>query len=515
MRLLGLDKRIDGFIQWYRDAKLGLFIHWGLYSVPAFAVTEHDQVIDFLDPKTDWKSWFANNAYSEWYLHTLRIPGSKTAKLHATKYGNADYYNFASEFNRGISTSWNPEAWAKLFADSGIKYVVLTTKHHDGFTLFPSAIPNPHLPKGTPQVAVDVVGNLTSAVRGAGMEMGLYYSGGLDWSFDPRMTDKYWPILPPGPEYAQYADAHLCELIERYKPSILWNDISYPPSPPSDLDSIFAEYYRTVPHGVVNDRFFPLPRTGGLSNEESFLRKIGDIICPEYKSFPSALPRAWETCRGISHSFGYNAYETEKNQIGYPELIATLVDVSAKNGNLLLGIGPRADGSIPLLQRRRLRVLGEWLGINGAGVYGTRAWWDGGAEGWLVGRTKKEVRAVQKRVESGYDLYFTVLGDLEQGKVHLEGFPELVDLLRKQKQKATAALLVRGPSEVPLPFSLNADSISLDIPAGLENKVAVDVPIPRPGETTGVDAPEPDETEKKVLGWTIRFGLFAGTGSRL
>jgi hypothetical protein len=176
--LPGRNNRDPALTAWYdRDAKLGLFIHWGIYSVPGWASTQKS-VIDFLDPKTDWKTWFSNNAYSEWYLHTIRIEGSPAQKHHEAVFGkDYEYYEFAKPFNDCVAKSWKPEAWSDLFARSGFRYVVLTTKHHDGFTLFPSDVPNPNMPKGLPKVAVDIVGKLTDSVRKSGMEMGLYYSG--------------------------------------------------------------------------------------------------------------------------------------------------------------------------------------------------------------------------------------------------------------------------------------------------------------------------------------------------
>ncbi|KAI9030247.1 family 29 glycoside hydrolase [Hyaloraphidium curvatum] len=522
--LPGRTKRPE--TSWYEDSKLGLFIHWGLYSVPGWATTAQG-VIDFFDPAADWRKWFTNNAYSEWYLHTLRIPGSPTAKHHEEIYGeDYDYYKFAKEFNAGVSTKWKPDEWAELFARSGFRYVVLTTKHHDGFTLFPSDLPNPHIPAGTPPVAVDIVGRLTDAVRKIpGMDMGLYYSGGYDWSFEPAMDKTHlWPAAPRSDEYAKQADGHLKELISRYKPAVLWNDIGYPKSPPADLDGIFGMYYQTVPHGIVNDRFFPLPRSAGSSGAASFLRKIGDIICPEYQSFPKPLGRKWETCRGISHSFGYNGNETEKDQITYHGLIYSLLDISAKNGNLLLGIGPRADGSIPLLQRRRLRVLGQWLAINGAGVYGTRPWWDGEADGTIEGPDGvRDVKAVTKSASGGgYYVFLGVLGDALEGKASIRGFSKLGKLLKGNPGAKVEVLVAGGngsahpwnvePTTVNVPFEVSGDekTVSITLPKNVPDRLRIEVPVAKDGESTGKDSDESAEQyEKKILAYTLRAGPFA------
>ena len=165
-----------------------------------------------------------------------------------------------------------------------------------------------------------------------------------------------------------------------------------------------------------------------------------------------------------------------------------------------------------------MRVLGDWLGINGVGVYGTRPWWDARAEGWLIGSSRIPVRAVRKEGKEGvYELYFGMLGELEEGKARLEGYPELAELLKKDKG-VDAVLLVSGgrssrpidakPSTLPLQYSIDGDAVILNLPAGASAKVAVDVPIANPGDTTGKDNVEPDRMVRQVLAWTVRFGSF-------
>src|SRR5271157_4162734 len=207
---------------WYNDAKLGIFIHWGLYSVPGWAPLSHPEH-DF-----DNQDYIKNNPYAEWYYNTMRIEGSPTRKYHGEKYGaDFDYYNFASDFNREIQ-KWDPDAWAKVIKDAGAKYVVLTSKHHEGFTLWPSETPNPTLPADRQHATRDLVGELTAAVNKQGLRMGLYYSGGYDWTFVPGpITDwKQAKTVEPQTEaYGKYVDAQMRELIRKYHPALLWNDI--------------------------------------------------------------------------------------------------------------------------------------------------------------------------------------------------------------------------------------------------------------------------------------------------
>jgi alpha-L-fucosidase len=242
----------------------------------------------------------------------------------------------------------------------GAKYVVLTTKHHDGFALWPTRVPHPRRKPEQRSARRDIVGELTRAVRAQGLRMGLYYSGGLDWSFvETPIVDSQdiRRAVPQMEEYARYADAQWRELIELYQPDILWNDITYPQK--GDLLGILSEYYNRHPDGVVNNRF-------GV--------EFSDFTTPEYATYDKIRERKWESCRGLGFSFGYNQAEAPGHMLSADQLVDLLVDIVSKNGNLLLNIGPRADGSISELQLERLRALGGWLGVNGEAIYGTRPW---------------------------------------------------------------------------------------------------------------------------------------------
>jgi alpha-L-fucosidase len=339
---------------WYTHAKLGIFIHWGLYSVPGWAPLTH--------PEHDFSSidYIRNNPYAEWYYNTMRIDGSPTQAYHREHYGaNFNYYDFAPVFNREIQ-KWKPDEWAKIFRQSGAKYVVLTSKHHEGFTLWPSSVPNPTLPADRQHASRDIVGELTAAVTTQGMHMGLYYSGGYDWTFVPgpiQKAEDYETVKPQSEEYGKYANAQIHELIERYHPSVLWNDIDWPKT--GKALEVEADYYNTVPDGAIDDRF-------GIAH--------ADFTSPEYQKMDQISKKKWEECRGLGRSFGYNRAEGEAETIAPGELIELLVDIVSKNGNLLLDVGPEADGTIPPVQMERLRELGAWLKQNGAAIYDTEPW---------------------------------------------------------------------------------------------------------------------------------------------
>jgi alpha-L-fucosidase len=387
--------------RWFRDAKLGIFIHWGVYSVPAWAVPpgpEGDgptrllelfqidaesmqdadrqrnqclaRLLEILGPENVAidrviEKLVGENAYAEWYWNTLSIPSSPTARHHEERWGDRPYTDFAGDFAEA-SASWNPGDWASLLAEAGARYAVLTTKHHDGYCLWPSQAPHP---KGwndwrSPR---DLVGQYARAIREAGLRCGLYYSSGLDWSL------KGLPTLPPfgdqvilqSAEEIAYVDAQWRELFERYAPDLIWPDIAHPTA--DDVHALLADYYARVPHGLVNDR---LQTTDTAEPTRHWDYRTTEYFCPKGIS-----DDVWEESRGVGASFSYNRLEEDgTSMLSVADLVHLLVDRVSKNGNLLLGIGPRADGSIPEAQADRLRGLGHWLQANAEAIYETRPW---------------------------------------------------------------------------------------------------------------------------------------------
>ena len=346
---------------WFDDAKLGIFVHWTAAAVPAFAPVT-DSPFD-LAAEGGWEEAMRCSPYVEWYQNSIAIEGSPAALHHAEAHGNRPYDDFVAQFLAGHA-GWQPEPWADLFTQAGAKYVVLVTKHHDGVLLWPSATPNPNKPAWGSER--DVVGDLATAVREREMRFGTYYSGGLDWTFGGLpMRDFQGMIaaIPQTPEYLAYADGHWAELIERYEPDVLWNDIGYPDA--ADLDGLFERYYEAVPHGVVNNRFDWMGQSAGTVH--------CDFVTPEY-STTGDPNRKWESTRGIGTSFGYNRQETEASYLAPDALVRMFIDIVAHGGNLLLNVGPTAEGVIPWVQAQRLLALGWWLRTNGEAIYGTRPW---------------------------------------------------------------------------------------------------------------------------------------------
>ena len=380
---------------WYDDAKLGIFLHWGLYSVPGWApqVPDIQQLLREQGPA----KMLRDNPYAEWYLNSSRLEGSPTWHHQRDTYGpDATYDDFVAPFDAGTAEA-GMDAIAGVCREAGAGYVVLTTKHHDGFCLWPTALPHPR--KGRYHARRDIVGDLRRAVLDAGLRMGLYYSGGYDWPYNDALlsnpADSFLAVPHTG-DYVQYAAGHVRELISRYQPSVLWNDICWPAG--GDLPALFADYYNTVPDGVINDRWIEPPqhrgavtdalaRAGGVAIQR-FWSLIPeryksltfpadhhyDIRTPEYARFDSVQPQKWESTRGVGHSFGANRNERPEDIVTATELVRSFVDIVSKNGNLLIGIGPDQFGRIPEEQLAPLRGLGSWLRTNGAAVIGTRPW---------------------------------------------------------------------------------------------------------------------------------------------
>jgi alpha-L-fucosidase len=229
--------------------------------------------------------------------------------------------------------------------------------------MYPSRVVNPFFDRETITSKRDFVGEVATAVRKQGLKFGVYYSGGLDATFYRTPITNLWPDLfesmPKTVAYTAYADAHFFELIHRYKPDVLWNDVNYPEN--GDLPGIFAEAINANPDVVMNDRW-------------RRFNELTHFTTPEYVVLDTITKQKWETCRGIGYSFGYNQLETAAHLLSSSQLIKMFVDIVSKNGNLLINVGPKADGSIPENQLKHLKDLGAWLKKNGEGIYDTRPW---------------------------------------------------------------------------------------------------------------------------------------------
>ena len=324
--------------QWFQDAKLGIFIHWGLYSVPAYASKE---------------------GYGEWFYRGLMQKEPERMRMMSyyadtTKPVFDQYKELTKYWHAEL---WNPEKWAELFQYAGARYVVLVTKHHDGYCLWDSQF-QPEWNSVVSGPKRNIVEDLTTAVRNKGLRMGFYYSL-PEWT-NPRHI---W-MVDPDNEISDYVDNYMVpqfkELVSRYKPDLIFSDGDWN-NTAEQLRSqeLISWYYNTVESdAIVNNRW-------GNGTKHGFLT-------PEYSAGIANMEVPWAECRGLGRSFGLNRNEDLDNYMTDKELIQHFVELVAHGGGLTLNVGPNADGTIPLIQQERLRSLGKWLAINGEAIYGSR-----------------------------------------------------------------------------------------------------------------------------------------------
>lgn len=327
--------------QWWKDAKFGIFIHWGVYSVPAFT------------PK---------GRYSEWYLQSLteNDPDGALKRFHQANFPGKTYYDLADQFS---ASQFDPDAWAKLFQDAGARYVVLTSKHHDGFCLWPNQHANAAW--GMPWNAAergprrDLVGELSAALRKTEVRPGLYFS----------LYEWYNPLwkLDKTRYAAEHAMPQLYELVQQYRPEVIWADGDWDATPEQWQSKQFLAWlYNSSPVRdvvVANDRWGSGVRF-----------KHAGIYTPEYQPDLAFEDHDWEESRGMGYSYGYNRAEDARDYTSSQLLILHLIDKVSKGGNFLLDIGPDSYGQIPPIMQERLLDIGRWLQVNGEAIYGTRRW---------------------------------------------------------------------------------------------------------------------------------------------
>ncbi len=337
------DLKSRPYPQWFKDAKLGIFIHWGVYSVPAYSNKED---------------------YGEWYLRGLMLKDSLRTSYMKTHYGeDFTYRDFAPLFKARL---FYPDEWADLFKRAGAKYVVMVSKHHDGYALWPSK----YAPKWNSMDVGpnrDLVGELTESVKKAGLHMGLYYSL-PEWNNPLHRWDTD-PHRNIGPYVEKHMIPQFKELISAYKPDVIFADGEWNNSAEEwHSAELISWYFNLVgDDAVVNDRW------GGGSQGMGFLT-------PEYSAGIKATDRPWAEVRGLGRSFGLNRFEKLDAYMTGEELIHFFIKAVANGGGVTINVGPTADGQIPLLQQDRLIQLGNWIKINEEAIYGSTVWKKTGEE---------------------------------------------------------------------------------------------------------------------------------------
>ena len=347
--------------KWYGDAKFGIFIHWGVYSVPAFG--------------------------NEWYPRNMYIEGSKEFEHHVKTYGPHKQFGYKDFIPRFTGEKFNAEEWVSLFKAAGARYIMPVAEHHDGFALYDSGFSKWNSVHMGPKK--DIAGELKKAAEKEGIVFSVsfhraehcwFFNGGKNYQCDindPAYEDFYekqqdggGPIthdiysIPPNKEHCEDWLMRICELVDKYQPQIVWFDwwihnIGWKPY----LKKFAAYYYNSAKKWgkevAINHKF----------NAFAYGAAVFDV---ERGQLAEIRPRLWQTdTAAAKNSWGY----TENNDYKDPvTIVGDLVDIVSKNGVLLLNIGPRADGSITAEDRRILLSIGEWLGKNGEGIYETTFW---------------------------------------------------------------------------------------------------------------------------------------------
>lgn len=357
---------LSGYVvpKWYQDAKFGVFIHWGVYAVPAFG--------------------------NEWYPRRMYLRGTPEFEHHVKTYGPQTRFGYKDFIPLFKAAKFEPGAWATLFREAGARFVIPVAEHHDGFAMYETALTKWCAAKMGPKR--DLLGDLAEALRRQGLIFGLsshraehwwYFNGGREFDSDVRRgrhADFYGPAQPlpedhearhhrkslPMPDAAFLGDwlTRTCELVDKYRPEIVWFDwwiqhVAFD----AYLRKFSAYYYNRAARGsrgvAINYKYDAFPEGAAVFDVER-----GQL---KGTRFPF-----WQTDTSVSkNSWGYVQDQDYKSATS---LIHDLIDIVSKNGALLLNVGPRPDGTIPEAEQKLLREIGNWLALNGEAIYGTRAW---------------------------------------------------------------------------------------------------------------------------------------------
>ena len=438
--------------EWNMNDKFGIFIHWGVYAVPA--------------------------AGSEWYPRNMYNKGNRLFAYHKDTWGDQSEFGYKDFVPKFKAEKWDPEAWAELFEQSGARYVVPVAEHHDGFAMYDSSHTRWNSVNMGP--GRDICGELAKAVRKRGMKFGVSSHFAWNWryyfkdqSFDnvnPEYADLYGvnhdPEAEASPEFIAHWHARTKELIDRYEPDLLWFDFGFchPEFEPGRKD-IAAYYYNKGIEwnkGVaLNYKRWTKPSIG--VTEVAFPAGTGTLDLEREKS-PNIRKFFWQTDTSIStKSWGYIENDNFKSP---DKLIDDLVDIVSKNGCLLLNVGPRADGTIPLGARNVLLAMGHWLEVNGQAIYDTRPWTISGegptgtAEGHLSENKNKPFTARDIRyTQDGKRLYTTLLDWPRGGHATVTSLKAATDV----GTRGIKSIHLIG-QKAPLAWSFGDQGLTIELP---------------------------------------------------
>jgi alpha-L-fucosidase len=338
----------DARMAWWRDARFGMFIHWGLYAVPA----------------GDYKGQRSKDI-GEWIMSWANIP-------------RAEYEKFAPQFD---PEKFDPARWVATAKGAGMKYIVITSKHHEGFAMYDSAVSDYTIVKSTP-FHKDPMAALAAEAKKAGLKFCFYYSI-MDWHHPSQYVDapgkdrtagnNKTQIMPDQKAvYIAYMKAQLKELITKYDPAVLWFDGEWMDwwTQPDGVD-LYAYVRSLKPTIIINNRVGG-GRNGMNGFDKTDQKYAGDFGTPEQEIPANGINGVdWESCMTMNDTWGFKSYDTHWKSA--ETIVRNLVDIASKGGNYLLNVGPTAQGEIPEPSVERLATVGKWMAVNGEAIYGTSA----------------------------------------------------------------------------------------------------------------------------------------------
>lgn len=445
-----LDKRPTP--QWWKDAKFGIFVFWGPASVPAFS------------PRGEYAEWY-------WYwIENVESRGPACRDFHQRVYGeNFEYADFLPLFKGEL---FDPAQWADLFERSGAKYVVLNSKHHDGYTMWPSKEANQSWGRRWNSLETgprrDVLGEVAEAVRKTDLRFGVYYSL-YEW-FNPLYVSDV-ELFVEKLYFPQFKD-----LMTRYQPEIIFVDGEWDHG--NEVwrsNELLAWLFNESPAResvVVNDRWFKGSR-----------HHHGGYYTTEYGSGLEGATHPWEENRAIGKSYGFNRAELAEDYSSARELVLMLVDIVSRGGNLLLDVGPAADGSIPVIMEDRLLEMGRWLETNGDAIYGTTTWKQScqRSSGTIVKEERGEFRTgydilrltlSPRQGEAVKEIFFTRKGTTLYAITPKLPVGELV--IKDVTADENSEISLLGYAE-PLPWRQRGGDIVIDLPEIREGQLPSDL----------------------------------------
>ena len=338
------QEEFDARMQWWRDARFGMFIHWGLYAVPA-GVYGGEPV----------------QGIGEWIMNTAQIPV-------------AEYEAYAEQFN---PVQFDGSEWVRIAKDAGMKYMIITSKHHDGFALWDSEVSDYDIVDATP-FGRDVLRELAEAAAREGIHLGFYHSI-MDWHH-PDAQAPHYPTYntrdksnPNFPAYVEsYLEPQIRELVANYDPAVLWFDGEWIPEWTHEMGlDMYALVRSLKPEILINNRV-DKGRQGMQGMNRTDQQYAGDFGTPEQEILEGTSTFDWESCMTMNDTWGFKS--TDDNWKSAEMLVHHLVDIAAKGGNYLLNVGPTAEGLIPSASVERLAEIGDWMEVNGEAIYGSRLW---------------------------------------------------------------------------------------------------------------------------------------------